>query len=93
MASYNHHCLGILNIVYFGIFIIVILISIWLINYDQEQIFILRGVLDEIDEILSELPGDEGVRIILLLPHGRLVYGHSYPITYFFHSILIGSIL
>ena len=84
MASYNHHCLGILNIVYFGIFIIVILISIWLINYDQEQIFILRGVLDEVDDILSELPGGEGFSIIVIIPHGRISDGHPYSITLFF---------
>ena len=48
------------------------------------KIFILRGVLDEVDDILRELPGYEGVRIIVLLPHGRLKYGHPSPIHHFF---------
>ena len=44
----------------------------------------LRGVLDGADEILSEIPWDEGVRIIVLLPHGRPEDGHPSPITSFF---------
>ena len=44
----------------------------------------LRGVLDELDEILSEFPGDEGVSIIVLLPHGRLAYENPSPIPYLF---------
>ena len=70
--------------VYFGIFNIIILISICFINYYQEQILIFRGVIDEVDKIISELPGDEGVSIIVLTPHGKLVYGHSPPIPSFF---------
>ena len=44
----------------------------------------MRGVLDEVDEILSELTGDEGVRVIVLLPHWRLAYVHPPPIIFFF---------
>ena len=44
----------------------------------------MRGVLDEVDEILSELSGDKDVRIIVILQHGRLEYGHPPPINYFF---------
>ena len=67
-----------------GLFIIIILIRIWFINYTQDQIIILRGAIDEVDEILSELPGDEGVRIIVLLPHERLAYGHPSPVNSLF---------
>ena len=42
----------------------------------------LRGVIDGADEILSEIPWDEGVRILVLLPHGRLSSGHKSPIPY-----------
>ena len=90
MASSNKHCLGILIIVSFGIFIIIIFIRVWLIDYSQDQNIILRGVIDEVDDALSKLPRDEGVRIILLIPHGRLAYGPPSPISYFFHSILLG---
>ena len=44
----------------------------------------MRGVLDEVDDILRELPGYEGVRITVLLPHGRLKHGHPSPINHFF---------
>ena len=52
---------------------------IWFINYPQDQIIILSG-----DEILSELPGDEGLRIIVLLQHERFSDGHPSPIHYYF---------
>ena len=41
-------------------------------------------VFDDVDEILSELPGGEGVRILVLLQHGRLVDGRTSPIYSFF---------
>ena len=44
----------------------------------------MRVVFDEVDEILSELPGCEGVRIIVILPNGRLSDGHPPPVTLFF---------
>ena len=44
----------------------------------------MRGVLDEVDEILSELPAEKGVRILVVLPHGRFADGHPYPIPSFF---------
>ena len=80
----NQHRLGTFVILSLGIFIVIILIRIWFINYPPYQIIILRGVLDEVDEILSELPGDKGVSINVLLPHGMLADDHSPPITYFF---------
>ena len=72
MARYNQHCLGILLISPFGVFIIIVFISIWFINYYQDQIVILWGLIDEVDEIISELTEDEGVSIIVLPPHWRL---------------------
>ena len=83
MASYNQNYLGILIIVSLGILIIIILIRRGFIKYYQYQITILRGVMNEVDEILSELPGEEGVRITFIFPHGRLVDGHPSPITSF----------
>ena len=83
IARYNQNFVSIFIIVSFGIFIIIIFFRRWFINYYQDQTIILRGVLDEVDEIISELPGDEGVRILVLLPHGRLADGHPSPITYF----------
>ena len=84
MVDSNQHCLGIFIIFTLGVFIVIIFIMRFFINYPQEKNIILRGVIDDLDEILSELPGDEGVRIIILLPHGRLAGFHPYPITYFF---------
>ena len=69
MAISNQRCLGIFIIVSFVIFIIMIFIRKWFINYPQYQIIILMGVLDEVDDIISELPGDEG-----FLLHGRLAW-------------------
>ena len=83
MAIYNHYCLVIFIIFSFGIFAFIILIRQFFINYSQDQIDILRGVLDAIYDIPSKLPGDEGVRIIFLLPHGRLADGHPPHIPYF----------
>ena len=83
ISRYNLHCLDIFIIFSFGIFIIIILIRIWFINYYQEQIVILRGVLDEVDDILVEVSGDKGYRIIVLLPHWRLADGHTPPINSF----------
>ena len=74
MYSCNQHCLVIFVSVSFGILIVIIFIRRWFINYYQDQIFILRGVLDEIDEILNEIPRDGGVSILVFLLHGRLVY-------------------
>ena len=85
MSRYNQNCLWIFAIVSFRVLIVIIFISIGFIKkLSQDQIVILRGVLDEVDYILSELPGGEGVRILVLLPHGRLVDGHTYPIASFF---------
>ena len=58
MKISNQHRLGIFIILSLGISIIIILVRIYFINYPQEQIIILRGVIDEVDEILSELPRD-----------------------------------
>ena len=82
--SYNQNYLGIFIIISLGRLIIIIFIRIWFINYTQDQIIILRGVLDELDEIFSGLPGDQGVRIVLLPTHGKHVDGHPPPITSFF---------
>ena len=60
MASSNQHCLGIFVTVSLSIFVIIIFIGIFFINYSQDQIIILRGVLDEADYIISELLGDKG---------------------------------
>ena len=84
MSGSNQNCAGIFIIVSLRIFTIIIFIRIWLINYYQEQIVILRGVLDDIYKILSEILGNDDVRILVLLPHGRLADGHPPPITYFF---------
>ena len=43
----------------------------------------MRGVFDELDETLSELPGENGVRILVLPQHGRLADGYTHPITSF----------
>ena len=72
MASSNPHCLGIFIIFSFLFFVIVIFIRRRFINYPQDLIIILMGVLDEVDEIISELPGDEAFSILVFLPHGRL---------------------
>ena len=84
MGIYNQFCLGILITVSFGIFFIIILIRRWFINYSQDQIVILRGVLEKVDSTLSELPGEESVRILFLLKYGRLADGCPTPILYFF---------
>ena len=47
------------------------------------KIIILRGVLDEVYQILSEI-------IVILLPHGRLADGHTPPITSFFSLNITG---
>ena len=86
MAGSNQHRLGILIFFSLGLFIIIIFIRIWFINYHQDKIIILRVVLGEVDDVFSELPGEEGVGIIVLLPHGRLIDGHPSPNPYFFHS-------
>ena len=82
--SSNQHYLGIFVVVSLDIFIIIIFVRMWFINYPKDQIIILRGVFYEVDEILGEFPGDEGVRILVLLPHGRLADGNPSPITYLF---------
>ena len=71
-------------VVFFGIFVIIIFIRKWFINYYQDQIVILRVVFDEVDDILSELPWYKGVNIFVPIPYGRLVDGHPYPVTSFF---------
>ena len=58
MASSNQHCLGIFIIVFMGLFFIIIFIRRWFINYPQDPIITFRGVLDELDDIFSELTGD-----------------------------------
>ena len=63
----NQHPLGVLIIVSLGIFIIIIFIRVWFIKYNQDKIIIFRGVLDEVYNILSELPGEEGASIIVIL--------------------------
>ena len=82
--SYNQHRLSIFIVSSLGLFVIFIFIRIWFINYPQDQIIMLRGVIDEVYEILSELPGSNGFRILVLLPHGRLEDGHPYPIPCLF---------
>ena len=77
-------------LVSFGLFIVIIFIRIWFINSPQDQIIILRGVFDEVDEIISELPWDEGVGIVVILPCGRLIDGHPSPITYLFSLNIVG---
>ena len=84
MYRSNPHHLGIFVIVSLGLFIIIIFISIFFIHYTHDHIIVLRGVIYEVDDILSELPGDEGVGIFVLIPHGRLAYGHPSPIPYSF---------
>ena len=83
-ASSNQHLLGIFIIVSLVLFIITISLRRLFIKFPQEKIIVLRGVLDEVDDILMELPGDEGFRVLVLLPHKRLAYGHPYPIPSFF---------
>ena len=84
MERSNQHHLGIFVVVYLGIFIIIIIIRIWFINYLLDPIIIFRGILDKLDDTLSEIPGDDNVRIFVLIPHGKLEYGHPYPIPYLF---------
>ena len=67
MAISNQNCLGSFIVVSLVIFIITIFIKIWFNNYPQYQIIILGVVLDEVGDILSKLPGCEGVIIIILL--------------------------
>ena len=43
-----------------------------------------RGVLDEVDDILSELSGYQSVRIIEILLHGIFVDVHTSLIYYVF---------
>ena len=90
MASSDRHCLGIFVLVSLGIFVVIIFIRIWFVNSPQDQIIILRGVFDEVDEILSELLGGEGVGVVVILPCGRLIDGHPSPITYFFSLKIVG---
>ena len=84
MPRNNQSCLGIFVIVSFRIFIILVLIRIWSNNYSQDKIVIFRGVLDEIDEILSILTWYKGVRVIVLLLDERLAVGLPSTITSFF---------
>ena len=86
ITNCNQHCSGIFVIFTLGIFIVTVLIRRWFINYPQDQIIILRVVFDEVDEILSELPGCEGVRIIVILPNGRLSDGHPPPHYFIFFT-------
>ena len=66
MDRSNHHSLGIFIIVYLRIFIIIIFIRIWSINYPQDQTIITRDVRDEVDDILSKIPENKGFGILLL---------------------------
>ena len=84
MASSNQNRLGTFIIVSLRIFIIIIFIGRWFINSTQDQIMMLRGFIDDVDEILSGFPGNKGVRILVLLPNGRLEDGNTYPTPYFF---------
>ena len=84
MDSYNQNWVFILVFFPFGIFFSIIFIRRRFIKYSQDQIVIFRGVLDEVYDILSEVQGDELVRILVLLPHVRLVDGHTSPIPSFF---------
>ena len=49
MVDSNQHCLGIFIIFTLGVFIVIIFIMRCFINYPQEKIIILRGVIDELD--------------------------------------------
>ena len=84
MARYNQHCLGIFILFSLWILIIIIFIGRCFINYSQDLIIILRGVFDELYYLLSEIIGDKGVIILVLLPRGGLTDGHLSPIPYVF---------
>ena len=57
------------------------------------QCGILSDVIDEVDEVLIELPGNKGVVVLVLLPYGRIAYGHQSPINSFFNSIYLWSMV
>ena len=91
MDGSNQHRLLLLIVVSLGPFVIIIFIKIWFINYPQDQIIILKGAIDEVGEILGEIPGDEDVIIVVLLPYGRLSDGYKYPTPYLFTLIISRS--
>ena len=78
MAIFNYHRLGILFIISLYIFIIIIFIRVWFVNYPQEQIIILMVALDELDVILSEPSGDKCVRGIIILPRLNILDVHPF---------------
>ena len=77
MTSCNQIHLGVFIVAYLRLFSSIIFSRRFTIKYPQDQIIILRSVIDELDEVLRKIPGDEGVVVILLLPHGRLSDGHT----------------
>ena len=81
----NHHRLGIFVVVSLGIFIIIIFIRIWFISYHQDQIIILRGVLDEADNILGELPGTRVSWLLYSYHMGGLQMDINIPFLIYFH--------
>ena len=91
MAIFNYHRLGILFIISLYIFIIIIFIRVWFVNYPQEQIIILMVALDELDVILSEPSGGKCVRGIIILPRLNILDVH--PFLHLFKSILLGSLV
>ena len=78
MAIFNYHRLGILFIISLYIFIIIIFIRVWFVNYPQEQIIILMVALDELDVILSEPSGGKCVRGIIILPRLNILDVHPF---------------
>ena len=83
MTISNHIHLGVFIVASLRLFSSIIFIRRFIINYPQNQIIILRGVIDELDEVIRELLGDEGVLFILLLPHGRVSDSHTSYINSF----------
>ena len=76
MDSSNQHHLGLFIIALLRLFNVIIFISLSISNDNQDQIIILRGVLDDIDDILSEILGHEGVVVLVVIPHVRLLDVH-----------------
>ena len=89
---YKYHGFGIFIIVSLGIFVIIISIMIWFINFPQDQIIILRGNLDEVDKIISELSGNEGVKLFYSSHMGGLQVSIHTPFLPFTRNIAMVNI-
>ena len=83
MARYNLNCLYIIIIDSLRIFIVIIFSRRCIINDTQVKIIILKGVIYKLDKVISELPGDEGVVVLVLLPHGSIEDVHPSSIPSF----------